>query len=633
MKKSALTVILLVSLTVGVFTSIPYLTQDPKSDSYGLQTFRSEQELKNFVSDSLEAAEKNYQEIGWGLPGIAIDEAIPVSADRSMSLLAGGSVEYSGTNIQVAGVDEADILKTDGKYIYYASGNRFFILDAFPAEDMEIVSSNSVENRIMGLFINGDMLIVLKDSYIYYDARDEPRGVIEPEAKVISPYTHGFHVEIYDISLLEEPTLIRTVFLNGTYVNSRMIGDWVYVVASQPVMYWIQERNEVVLPTLFVDGESEDLPVNDIFYSNVTDIASSYTTILALNVHDDNDEPVSKAVLTGYSSTIYVSQSNIYITLHEGGWWSGEGDTVIHRISIDGGNILVEASGSVPGRILNQFSMDEHEDHFRIATTVGFNGREQSTSVNNVYVLDSNLNVVGSLEDLAPGESIYSARFMGDRGYLVTFKKVDPLFTIDLSVPNDPKVLGKLKIPGYSDYLHPYDENHLIGIGKEAVEAKEGDFAWYQGLKISLFNVEDVENPIEVGKLTIGDRGTESPVLHDHHALLFDKTRNLLVLPVLEAKIFPEKYPGGVEPSTYGEFVYQGAFVLNIDIQSGFEVKGKITHIEDPEEFMKSGYYFDSRNQIVRSMYIEDVLYTISNQKIMANNLEDLAEISTAVFP
>ena len=174
--------------------------------------------------------------------------------------------------------------------------------------------------------------------------------------------------------------------------------------------------------------------------------------------------------------------------------------------------------------------MDEYEQHFRIATTTRQVWDSDKMSSNNVYILDDELDVVGELEDLAPGEKIYSVRFMGKKGYIVTFKKIDPLFVIDLSDHSNPLVLGKLKIPGYSDYLHPYDENHLIGIGKDTVEAADEltesrglDFGWYQGVKMAIFDVTDVENPIELHKVVIGDRGTDSPVLYDHKAFLFDR--------------------------------------------------------------------------------------------------------------
>jgi len=313
-------------------------------------------------------------------------------------------------------------------------------------------------------------------------------------------------------------------------------------------------------------------------------------------------------------------------------WGNGVGDsekTTIHRIHIEGNNIEPVASGEVPGTVLNQFSMDEYDGYFRVATTT-----YGETSRNNVYVLNMGLNVTGSLTDLAQGESIYSARFMGDRCYLVTFKKVDPLFVIDLSDPYGPSVLGYLKVTGYSSYLHPYDENHLIGIGKEAVDAKEEDFAWYQGLKIALFDVSDVSNPKEIGDpYIIGDRGTDSPVLWDHKAFLFDKSRNLLVIPVLEAKVDESDYPGGVTPDAYGKPVWQGAYVFHVSLDGGISLQGRITHIENITEPGKEDYYFYSPFSVVGSLFIDNVLYTISQAKIKLNNLEDLSYINEVELP
>jgi uncharacterized secreted protein with C-terminal beta-propeller domain len=276
--------------------------------------------------------------------------------------------------------------------------------------------------------------------------------------------------------------------------------------------------------------------------------------------------------------------------------------------------------------VLDQFSMDEYDSHFRVATTT-----YGETTGNHVYILDMGLNIVGSLEGLAPGEMIYSARFMGERGYMVTFRQVDPLFVIDLSDPNNPRELGYLKVTGYSDYLHPYDENHLIGIGKETTE--EGEFAWYQGVKISLFDVSDVSNPQEIDKLEIGDRGTDSPVLWDHKAFLFDKSRNLLVIPILEAKVDPAQYPEGVPPDAYGEPVWQGAYVFHVSLDGGIEEKGKITHVENIADPEKEYYYYYSPFAVERSLYIEDVLYTISQAKIKMNSLETLDYINEVELP
>jgi len=286
------------------------------------------------------------------------------------------------------------------------------------------------------------------------------------------------------------------------------------------------------------------------------------------------------------------------------------------------------ADGHVPGWVLNQFSMDESGGYFRIVTT----GETSSggPSGTNVYVLNSTMGIVGKLEGLAPGETMHSARFMGSKAYLVTFKKIDPLFVVDLADPEKPTVLGKLKIPGYSDYLHPYDDTHLIGVGKETEEAKEGDFAWYQGVKISLFDVGDVASPKEVAKYEIGDRGTDSPVLTDHKAFLFSLEKNLLVIPVLVAEIDPSAYPDGVVPAqAYGEYVYQGAYVFRIDPENGIVLMGRITHLEGKDDLLKSGFYFESKYTVERALYIDDVLYTISMGMIRMNALPGLEPLNS----
>ena len=244
------------------------------------------------------------------------------------------------------------------------------------------------------------------------------------------------------------------------------------------------------------------------------------------------------------------------------------------------------------------------------------------------------MNTIGKLEDLAPGEKIYSARFMGKKAYMVTFKKVDPLFVIDVSEPTNPRVLGKLKIPGYSDYLHPIDETHIIGVGKETIESSYGEFAWYQGMKMAIFDVTDVENPKEMHKIVIGDRGTDSYALDDHKAFLYDKDKELLVLPITLAEIPEEqKKPLGEESisPTYGEPVFQGAFVYRLTLENGFEERGRITHISDEEE-LKRGYYYGDEYSVKRALYIGNVLYTLSDKMLKANDLQSLEDLKEFEF-
>jgi uncharacterized secreted protein with C-terminal beta-propeller domain len=365
--------------------------------------------------------------------------------------------------------------------------------------------------------------------------------------------------------------------------------------------------------------------------------------------------------------------------------------TQIHKFTL-GEPVTYAGKGEVPGSVINQFAMDESDGYFRIATTTqavwpaypmpirgggggvavggGFADAggvppaievtqetavepEQGIAVgepnggipdrfeqpkptvpqlNHVFVLDGNLKVVGKLTDLAPGESIYSVRFMGKRAYLVTFKQLDPLFVIGFDNPTSPQLLGKLKIPGYSNYLHPVDETHLIGFGKDAIPLKESDSAFPLGLKLSLFDVSDVANPVEMATYAIGDAGSESYALQDSHAFLYNPKTGLLVIPVLLAELDKNKYPKP-EVHVYGDFKFQGAYVFNVGLDTGFTLRGRVGH-GDPEAFTKSGWnYWGSGTEVMRSAYIGEVLYTFSQSKMKANALSDLKELAAVKLP
>jgi uncharacterized secreted protein with C-terminal beta-propeller domain len=580
-----------------------------------ISKFASYEELQDFINTNAQ-----YTGFHWR-QGIFLDiaegEMAPASKEGAI-----GAIDYSTTNIQVAGVDEADIVKTDGAYIYLVSGNRTIIVKAYPPEQAQVLSEIELEGTVIGIFINGDRLVVFEEEtpyYPYYDVRWGPAGEIY--MPYISPKTF---IKVYDVSDRENPRLQREISAEGQYVSSRMIGDYAYVVINEPVY---EQDDELNLPKIYLGGNETEIPATDISYCDVSDYYYMYTTIIAINTQNDDQEPKYETILLGASSTLYVSPDNIYLTFPVWGGDVGDfGKSSIHRIHIEGDEIEYIASGEVPGMVLNQFSMDEYDGYFRVATTT-----YEEKSQNNVYILDMALNITGSLKNLAPGETIYSARFMGERCYLVTFRQVDPLFVIDLKDPYSPEVLGYLKITGYSDYLHPYDENHLIGIGKETTE--EGEFAWYQGVKISLFDVSDVRNPREIDKEIIGHRGTDSPVLWDHKAFLFDKSRNLLVIPVLEAKVNEAEYPQGVPSDAYGEPVWQGAYIFHVSLDAGISLEGRITHIENLGDLEQEYYYFYSPFSVTRSLYIGDVLYTISGAKIMMNNLENLDYINEVELP
>ena len=292
--------------------------------------------------------------------------------------------------------------------------------------------------------------------------------------------------------------------------------------------------------------------------------------------------------------------------------------TIIHKISIDEEKIKYVAKGEVPGRLLNQFSMDQSGDRFRVATTTEIYTQYEGTIRSNaVYVLDEKLDIVGQLEDIALEESIFSARFMGDRLYLVTFQQIDPFFVIDLS-SDTPKILGELKIPGFSNYLHPFDEEHVIGVGRDTKEIDNGRIQQL-GIKISLFNVSDVNNPKVAGDIIIGDSSTHSEALYNHKAFFFDKTRGVISIPISGDVKGLENTSSKMFAPDYNR--WSGFYVFDVDKSNGFEVKGTITHSDSD-----SRYYGMSN---ARTFYIDDVLYTASQGYLKMNSFDNLDKINS----
>lgn len=627
-KRKTLTYGITALLLAVLFTAISYdlgVQLEVQPVFTQLQTFSSFEELTNFLQTNMKIAQE-FSGRTTSLGGWTVFDA--QSSVPAPKTEADAPLVHSTTNIQVVGVDEADIVKTDDAgYLYVVSRDTIYVLRAYPPTDAEVLSKISFnETYNLAIYVNNDRLIILGEHYPY-----------ETSIRIAPPYFNiqEVFVKIFDISNRANPVLARAVSLNGTLSGSRMIGDYVYAVINQPVVGPNSNETyvEVVLPKIRVDNNVKEVQPTEMHYVNVSDFSYYSTTVVAVNIMNDAQEPTYEPFLTGTTTCMYVSLNNMYLTVPNMNVWittrettEAREETLIYRIKLDREKVINEAGGTVPGYVLNQFSMDEHNGFFRVATTTW------TSEMNNLYVLNMSLNIVGKLEGLAPKESIYSARFMGERCYLVTFKKIDPLFVIDLTDPLNPKVLGKLKIPGYSDYLHPYDENHLIGIGKNTVEAKEGDFAWYQGIKISLFDVSDVELPKEITNFTVGDRGTDSPVLYDHKALLFDRKLDLLTMPILLAEIDEKQYPNGVPPDAYGEYVWQGLYVFNLT-ENEITLRGRITHIKNESDLLKSGYYFASEYSVKRALYIENVLYTLSDKKITMHTLEDLVLITEIEFP
>lgn len=593
----------------------------------------------------------------------------PARGESAKSAIAGSAGDYSGTNVQVGGVDEADVVKTDGEYIYQVNRDRIVIARAYPAEAMSIAAELPLAEYSMiphDIYVDGDRLTVIGRTYdkeVYYgDKLDASPNAARSAKKIrIIPYgSETVKAVLFDIGSKTAPKAVKEVELEGSYVSSRKIGNDLYLITNKHADRYriMNDKAEMPAPSYRDSAVSTGMIPAD--YDSIRYFPDTFLDSYMMVAGIRTDKPEDKAsvsVYLGSAQNVYASEKHLYVSASiykpvpqvsgEGASSSGapfkeslfvnqEPTTVAYKFRLDQAQVRFAAKGEVPGTILNQFSMDEYDGYFRIATTKGDMWRtDQFTSKNNVYILDESMNRTGSIEDIAPSERIYSVRFMGGRGYMVTFKKVDPLFVLDLSNPYSPAILGKLKIPGYSDYLHPYDETHLIGFGKDAVEVADewgagggsapSTTAFYQGIKIAMFDVSDVSQPKELFKTGIGDRGTDSELLRNHKALLFSKEKNLMAFPVTVMETTPQqKQQQGAR--AYGQFAFQGAFIYKVDLAEGFKLRGTITHLSENDLKKAGSSGHDPVRAVDRILYIGDTLYTLSQGEIRANGLDRLEE-------
>ena len=672
-----------------------------ESSTYDLLNFKSYEDFNSFLQSSSNS--DSNLEISRGNDSFSAPQTSILSGAEEKSNSADGVDDYSSTNIQEVGVDEPDIVKTDGSYLYVIANSTVFIITAYPAENASIVSTISLNesHNPRNLFVDDDRLVIIAQSYLYRTYYAEELIAIDEEIKIddendetssntgsSSSYdiwtdTTTTQIFIYDISSREKPVQVQHIEMEGYYSASRMIGDYVYVIttsyAYEPVLYADEESSYI--PKVRVDGIEKPIDLSEIYYIDSPETSGTLTHITSINVISEDTKVNSEVFVIGDPSIVYVSQDAIYITSVSNYYdysfldqslqdlivnalptealdefetvdslsltdyqkstvteWifyqyfeelndndkqtlarqimSEYEKTMIHKITVEQGSISYTAQGSVPGYINNQFSMSEFEGNLRVATTVnGWMMRSYISSIesyNNVYVLDESLNIIGNLENIATGESIYSVRFMDSMCYVVTYKQIDPFFVIDLQDPTNPTILGKLKIPGYSTYLHPYDEHHIIGIGKDN-----------NSIKITLFNVEDVSSPIAVDTYVVEDTTDQyywmySTALYEHKAFLFDYDKDLLIMPISTDNI-------------------ESAYVFNITL-NGIQLKGIISHRElesesDTKEPLESSYWKrDYQYSIKRSLYIGDVIYTLSDAMIQMNDMNSLDEINSILL-
>jgi len=597
--------------------------KNPYSGTMSVNTVNNKTTLNRLFSNQIVRENNNPGMIGfmrrgadWGLSkGTAENETVTNSANSSVvSTGDGNDSSHSTTNTQVEGVDEADIVKTDGKYIYYIANKKLYIVDINNPSAMKIETTviyNEYENPIE-MYVDGNYLSVVHGVYKYDEISHQSNDTVK--------------VMVFDTTDKANIKIIRNWSVEGIYVTSRKIGNIVYTITNKSVYsYSPHDSLDDILPGCknnLTDDNLTTIPLDQIQYFSEIEDNNCFLMIAGINIKN----PAKEVILQTYISnaqTVYSSASNLYIAGTKTDYYKNSFlsrsytyQTVVSRFELSDGDAVFKSMGVIDGTLLNQFSMDEYNGHFRAATTAQKEDNLLFTSVNNLFILNSDMEITGSITDLAPGEQIYSVRFMGSKAYMVTYKTVDPLFVIDTEDPSNPKVLGALKIPGYSSYLHPYDENHLIGFGMSTRETSPNT-AITEGIKMSLFDISDFNNPKEKFSTSLGKEGSHSELLDNHKALLYSKDKNIFA------------FPAYICNRTEYNRTFQGFFNYSIDLERGFIFKGAVSHLDNAN----TGYnYYTPQEEyfkyINRGIYVGNVLYTFSNSKIVAHTLDKMEYIS-----
>ena len=467
-----------------------------------------------------------------GAEGIDIEEEYidenSVVANKTSS--AASKEDHSSTTTQVEGVDEADIIKTDGEYIYYLSENNLKIIRA-DQKNTALVSNTDIL-KLAGIDKKKDGYHNVNDIYLYDNSI-----IAVINSSLYYKYLRNdnlVYIAVLDISSKENVKLKGMLAQCGSANSTRLIGDTLYLVTNHPVNLEKIDKDKprTYVPYTVDCGKEKPFEESEIISCSDYKEAPVYLVAGAYNIKDISE--ISVLSLLGYSQDIYCSNENLIVTSAK---YTKEKNTtlqktVVTRISLNSGKLKYEATAELNGTLLNQFSIDEYNGFFRFVTTVRESKYKTSSKsvvyynnsqYNSLVILNGKLEQTGIIDKLAKDERVYSVRFMGDTAYFVTFRQTDPLFSADLSDPFSPKIIGKLKIPGFSDYLYPYGDGKLLGIGMDADE----DTGRTEYMKLSLFDISDPSNVKEYGKTVISG-ATYSPALFNHKATLISKEKNLI---------------------------------------------------------------------------------------------------------
>ena len=593
----------------------------------------------------------------YGLEDVATDgQPSPPSAPSD-----GGPTTGTGTNNQVAGVDEADFVKNDGQYIYLAQNGVFRIVDAWPADQTHVVSTTPLPGTPKKLFVAGDRAVVYVSMGKVGDATS---GWERPEC------TYGYScdftgdgtptkMQVYDISDRAAPRVVREIDLAGSLIAARRVEDAVHTVVTlgsspfpalrtepdfdicsygggePPLAFrmaaereWeklraantkiIEETDLDVRLTGFRDSLAPDADVAETacasLYASPADDGTASTSIVSINMQLPT--PVTMSTIISRPGAVYADHDSLYMAV--GHRWDGEDVSTVHKFEVSGlpNQTRYIGSGKVPGRALNQFAMDERDDHLRIATTTGRAGGENTRSHLSVLAEQgSDLAIVGQIDNIAPTEDIRSVRFDGTRAFVVTFKKTDPLFAFDLANPHEPKQLGELKIPGFSTYMHMLDNQHLLTIGYDTDD--HGSFAYFDGVMLQIFDVSDMTAPALAHKHVIGTRGSSSEALTNHLAFTWYPEYALLSIPMTVCE--------GGDDGRYGkDMTFSGLMLFDASVAAGFAEHGRVAH--PPSDQIDCGnWWTDAKSVVRRSLFLDNYVYSISDSHLKVRDVNALA--------
>ena len=589
----------------------------------------------------------------------------------------------SMTNNQVAGVDEADIIKNDTKYVYAAMNGALRIIEAWPAAQAHEIANVKLEGIAKKLFVLEDRALVYVSVPRTAPVNNTADRALPPSLPhaTQSECTYGYDCEfggdgtatallVFDISDRKAPKQLRRIDLSGSLLAARRIGSAVHTVAVTPelvfpgVSYYppglgcsaqataqdqlekayeeLRKKNISIiestdlgdfLPSVREGGNEYGANNCDALYRELAPSGAAFTSVVSVDLKT-SDAPVVSTVLSK-PGAVYASAEALYMAVIQDGLSTlpaVQGDSQklgskIHkfRIGADPKATAYLASGTVKGHVLNQFSMDEHQGYLRVATSWG---KVPMTNVHSTISVigqrEHELALVGSVDNIAPMEDIRSVRFDGERGFIVTFKKTDPLYAFDLSKPSAPKITGELKIPGFSTYMHMLDDTHLLTIGYDA--ADQGNFAYFTGVLLQIFDVTDPTQLKLAHKTVIGTRGTSSEALTNH--LAFTLFNGKLAVPMTICE-------GGDTNGSFGtNMTFSGLIVFDIGVDTGIKERGRVAHPMEGTSYDNAGcanWWTRAGSVVQRSVIMDDFVYSIALNVMRVQNLDMLGKDVAAV--